>query len=174
MGSFYSGTMNTKIQWGILGAATIPVEQVIPAMLKSKYGEVAAIASSNIEKAKNTAKKFDVPKYYEGYQYLLDDSQIAAVYIPLPNHLHVEWAIKALRSGKHVLVEKPIAMSSLEAKQLREESKKHPELKIMEAFMYKHHPQWIKTKQLVDNGEIGTLKTIQSSFSFFEDNVIIF
>lgn len=170
MDSFYSGTMNKKIQWGILGAATIAVEQVIPAMLKSKYCEVAAIASRNIEKAKITAMKFDIPKYYEGYQNLLDDSQIEALYIPLPNHLHVEWAIKALRLGKHVLVEKPVAMSSLEAKQLWEESKKHPELKIMEAFMYKFHPQWIKTKQLVDDGEIGILKTIQSSFSFFEDS----
>ncbi len=162
--------MNKKIQWGILGAATIAVEQVIPAMLKSTYCDVAAIASRNNEKAKQTAKEFHIPKYYEGYQNLLDDSEIEAVYIPLPNHLHVEWAIKALQSGKHVLVEKPVAMSSFEAKQLWEESKKHPELKIMEAFMYKFHPQWIKTKQLLDDGEIGTLKTIQSSFSFFLDD----
>src|SRR5680860_582999 len=162
--------MDEKIQWGILGTATIAVEQVIPALLKSEHCSVRAIASRKKDKAEVIAKKFNIPKYYGSYQELLEDAAIQAVYIPLPNHLHVEWAIKALRAGKHVLVEKPIALDSIEALKLVEESKKYPKLKVMEAFMYRFHPQWIKAKQLVDAGEIGELKTIQSSFSFFEDD----
>ncbi len=162
--------MDKTIQWGILGTATIAVEQMIPALLKSKYCSVTAIASRNKEKAEKTANKFHIPKYYGSYQELLEDTEIEAVYIPLPNHLHVTWAIKALRAGKHVLVEKPIALNSIEARKLLEVSKKFPKLKVMEAFMYRFHPQWIKAKQLVDAGEIGKLRTVQSSFSFFEDD----
>lgn len=162
--------MDKRIQWGILGTAAIAVEQVIPAMLKSEHCSVTAIASRERDKAEKTAKKLHIPKYYGNYHELLEDTQIEAVYIPLPNHLHVEWAINALRAGKHVLVEKPIAVSSIEARELFEESKKHPKLKVMEAFMYRFHPQWTKAKQLLDAGEIGKLKTVQSSFSFFDDN----
>lgn len=162
--------MDKKVQWGILGAATIAREQVIPAMLKGKHCCVMAIASRDMSKAEKAAKEFDIPKYYEGYQELLNDTEVEAVYIPLPNHLHVEWAKKALMAGKHVLIEKPIALSSEEAIGLLEVAKKHPELKIAEAIMYKYHPQWIKVKQMVDDGKIGKLKTIQSSFSFFEDD----
>lgn len=159
-----------KIKFGILSTATIAVEDVIPAMLESKYCELVGIASRSAEKAKAVANQFRILKYYGSYQSLLDDTEIEAVYIPLPNHLHVKWAIKALKAGKHVLVEKPIALTSAEARLLVDESKKHPELKIMEAFMYKHHPQWIKVKEMIENGAIGTLKVIQSSFSFFEDD----
>ena len=161
--------MDKKIKFGILSTANIAMTQVIPAMLKTKYCQVMGIASRSSKKAENAAKQFQLPKYYCSYQSLLDDMEIDAVYIPLPNHLHVEWAIKALRAGKHVLVEKPIALSSSEANRLKDESKKHPKLKIMEAFMYKHHPQWIKTKKMIDNGDIGILKVIQSSFSFFDN-----
>lgn len=161
--------MDKKIQWGVLGTATIAREDVIPAMLKSKHCSVMAIASRNKKKAETTAKEFNIPKCYQGYQELLNDPEVEAVYIPLPNHLHVEWAKKALIAGKHVLAEKPIALSSEEAVGLLETAKQHPELKIAEAFMYKYHPQWIKVKQMVDDDEIGILKTIQSSFSFFED-----
>ncbi|MBD1261018.1 Gfo/Idh/MocA family oxidoreductase [Maribacter polysiphoniae] len=159
-----------KVQWGVLGAATIAVEQVIPAMLKSKYCNVLAIASRNKVKAQKTAEKFGISKCYEGYQELLNDADIEAVYIPLPNHLHVEWAIKALKAGKHVLVEKPAGMNAKEVLGLQDEAQKNPGLKVMEAFMYKFHPQWVKAKELIDSGEIGTLKTIQSSFSFFDDD----
>ena len=162
--------MEIKIKWGILGAATIAVENVIPAMLNSQYCEVFGIASRSQDKAKKVANRFQIPNYYKAYQELLDDEKIEAVYIPLPNHLHVDWAIKALQAGKHVLVEKPIALSSSEAIKLMNESKKYPELSIQEAFMYKHHPQWIETKALIDKGTIGVLKTIQASFSFFDDD----
>jgi len=162
--------MEMAIRWGILGTANIAIESMIPAMIKSEYCLVTGIASRSLKKAKNVAKQFQISNFYGSYEELLDDKEIEAVYIPLPNHLHVSWAIKALKAGKHVLVEKPIALSSSEAKELLEEAKKHSRLKIMEAFMYKFHPQWIKAKELIDNGSIGTLKTIQSSFSFFDDN----
>lgn len=162
--------MTEKIQWGILGAATIAVEQVIPAIQQSELGKVVAIASRSLVKAKELAVAFQIPKYFGTYEALLADNHIQAVYIPLPNHLHVEWAIKALKAGKHVLVEKPVAMNAQEAQNLLDEAKKHPDLKIMEAFMYKFHPQWIKAKELVQEGAIGSLKIVQASFSFFEDD----
>jgi predicted dehydrogenase len=162
--------MTGKIQWGILGTATIAVEQVIPAIQHSKYGEVLALASRNLERARASANKFHIPKYYGDYGELLADKQVQAVYIPLPNHLHVEWAIKALKAGKHVLVEKPIALNVHEAQSLLDEAINHPKLKIMEAFMYKFHPQWIMTRKLVQEGAIGPLKIVQASFSFFDDD----
>lgn len=160
----------TKIKWGILGTATIAVEAVIPAILNSDYGEVWAIASRSLSKASKIAAKFRVAKYYGDYQELLNDAEINAVYIPLPNHLHVEWAIKALRSGKHILVEKPLALNANEALRLLDEAKKHPKLRVMEAFMYKFHPQWIKAKQMVQEGAIGSLRILQASFSFFDSD----
>ncbi|MEE9430739.1 MAG: Gfo/Idh/MocA family oxidoreductase [Melioribacteraceae bacterium] len=162
--------MNIKINWGILSTATIATEHVIPAMMNSSHSSIKAIASRSFNKAKTVAKQFNIPKFHGSYDELLDDDEIEAIYIPLPNHLHVEWAIKCLEAGKHVLVEKPIALTSVDAQKLLDESQKYPHLKIMEAFMYKHHPQWIKAKELVANGAIGKVKTIQSSFSFFEDD----
>ncbi len=162
--------MNEKVKWGILSTASIATEQVIPALKNSKHCSVLAIASRNSDSARNAANKLDIPKAYGSYDELLRDDEIEAVYIPLPNHLHVPWAIKALRAGKHVLVEKPVGLSSKEGEELLEESQKYPELKIMEAFMYRHHPQWIRAKEMVDKEEIGQLKTIQSSFSFYLDD----
>jgi len=162
--------MNKKIKWGVLSTAAIATEAVIPAIMNSKYGVVYAIASRNIDKAKNAAKKFAIKKSYDNYEQILEDKEVDAVYIPLPNHLHVPWSIKALQADKHVLVEKPIGLSSDEAEKLLKEAGKHPHLKIMEAFMYRHHPQWIKAKELIDSGAIGKLKTIQSVFSFYDDD----
>ncbi len=162
--------MTTKVKWGIMSTAAIGTEHVIPAMINSAYCDIQAIASRNKNTAEKVAERFTIPKAYGSYEALLEDDKIEAVYIPLPNHLHVPWAIKALEAGKHVLVEKPIALSSDEAIKLMNESLKYPELKVMEAFMYRHHPQWVKVKELVDNKKIGELRTIQSSFSFFEDD----
>ena len=162
--------MERKINWGILSTAYIAVEQVIPAMKKSKYCNLLGIASRDEKKAVEKSIMFDIPKSYGSYKDLLEDDEIEAVYIPLPNHLHVPWAIKALQKGKHVLVEKPIGLNTIESRNLMKESQKYPSLKVMEAFMYKFHPQWIKIKELVQSGFIGELKSIQSSFSFFDDN----
>ena len=156
-----------KVTWGILSTAKIGVEKVIPAMQKGKFCDVTAIASRNPDAAKKAAAKLKIPKAYGSYEELLADPDIQAVYNPLPNHMHVEWSKKSLEAGKHVLCEKPIAMNAAEAQELLTASKNYPDLKIMEAFMYRLHPQWQKAKQLVTEGAIGKIKTIQSFFSFF-------
>ncbi|MFL5811871.1 MAG: Gfo/Idh/MocA family protein, partial [Flavisolibacter sp.] len=156
-----------KLRFGILSTAKIGREKVIPAFQKSMLCEVQAIASSNKDRLEAEAMRLGIPKTYDSYDGLLNDPDIDAVYIPLPNHLHVPWALKALRANKHVLCEKPIAISAAEAKQLLEASGKKPEMKIMEAFMYRFHPQWKKAKQLVDEGRVGDLRYVQSFFSYF-------
>ncbi|MCF6240273.1 MAG: Gfo/Idh/MocA family oxidoreductase [Bacteroidales bacterium] len=155
-----------KIKWGILGTAKIACEKVIPAMQLSKYSEVYAIASRNDEKAQNAQKRLNIPFAYTSYEALLRNKDIQAVYIPLPNHLHVEWTIKALKAGKHVLCEKPMALSVADVQKIIKVAKEAG-LKVSEAFMVKTHPQWIKAKQLIDERKIGTLKTIQGFFSYY-------
>jgi len=159
-----------KIRWGILSTATIAREDVIPAMQKGVHSEIVAIASQTIEKARQVAEKFKIPKAYGNYDELLADPEIDAVYNPLPNHLHVPWSIKALNADKHVLCEKPISLTLKEGQKLVDFVKTKPDLKLMEEFMYRFHPQWQRAKQFVNNGEIGDLRTIQSFFSFFDEN----
>ncbi|MEN8172465.1 MAG: Gfo/Idh/MocA family oxidoreductase [Chloroflexota bacterium] len=156
-----------KIRWGILSTAVIGTEKVIPAMQLGEYCEVAGIASRALAPAQSAARQLGIPKAYGSYDELLADPDIDAVYIPLPNPQHVPWSIKALEAGKHVLCEKPIGMNVAEAEQLLAADKKYPELKVMEAFMYRHHPQWLQARQIVDAGQIGELKTIQSFFSYY-------
>lgn len=156
-----------KVRWGILSTARIGREKVIPAMQAGQHCNIIAIASANKELAAATAKQHHIAKLYDSYEALLADPEIDAVYIPLPNHLHVPWAIKALQAGKHVLCEKPIGLISAEAEQLLEVAKQYPHLKIMEAFMYRFHPQWQMAKKKVNDGCIGELRTIQSFFSYY-------
>lgn len=155
-----------KVRWGILSTAKIGWEKVIPAMKASAYCEIVAIASRNKTNAADCAAKLGIPVAYDSYEALLNDPSVDAVYIPLPNHLHVEWAIKAIQAGKHVLCEKPIALSAEEAQQLIDVAAAHPHLKVMEAFMYRFHPQWQCVKELTAEKMIGELKTIQSFFSY--------
>jgi len=129
---------------------------------------IGAIASRNLEKAQTTADQFEIPRAYGSYEELLADAEIDAVYIPLPNHMHVPYAIKALEAGKHVLCEKPIGLSVAEAEQLVEAGKRFPQLKLMEAFMYRHHPQWKWARQVIDEGKIGELRTVHSFFSYYD------
>jgi predicted dehydrogenase len=155
-----------KIRWGILSTAKIGTQKVIPAMQAGKYGTVAAICSRSIDSAKLAAAPLKIPKAYGTYEELLADPEIDAVYNPLPNHMHVDWSIKCLEAGKHVLCEKPIGMSTREAEQLLQAAERHPRLKVMEAFMYRLHPQWQLAKKLATEGQIGELRTIQSFFSY--------
>jgi predicted dehydrogenase len=155
-----------KINWGVLGAAKIGINKVIPAMQAARHGTVLAIASRDADKAREAAKKLGIPRAHGSYEALLADAEIEAVYIPLPNHLHVPWAIRSLAAGKHVLCEKPIGLNVAEAQLLLEEARQHPRLKVMEAFMYRHHPQWQLTRKLVKEGRIGELRTIHSFFSY--------
>ena len=163
-----------KIRFGILSTAKIGRTKVIPAMQRGQFTEVAAIASRSEESARRAADELNIPRAYGSYEALLADPKIDAVYIPLPNHLHVEWAIKAMAAGKHVLCEKPISLDADDANRLINAAGRYPDLKIMEAFMYRHHPQWVETRRLVEDGEIGELTTIQSFFSYYNadpDNI---
>ena len=159
-----------KLNWGILSTAKIGIEKVIPAMQQGKLSEIVAIASRTYESAREAAKNLKIPKAFGSYQDLLDDTSIDAVYIPLPNHMHVPWTIKALAANKHVLCEKPIALTATEAKELLKETEKFPHLKVMEAFMYRHHPQWIQALELINGGGIGMVKTVHSFFSYYNDD----
>jgi len=156
----------SKLRFGILSTAKIGTDKVIPAMQAGKYCDIVAIASRDLGRAKAAVAPLAIPKAYGSYEELLADPAVDAIYNPLPNHLHVSWSIKCLEAGKHVLCEKPIGMSAAEAQQLVDVSRRHPKLKIMEAFMYRHHPQWQMAKQLVTEGQIGRLRTIQSFFSY--------
>jgi len=160
----------TKIRWGVLSTANIGVAKVLPAMQRGEFCEVTAIASRELAKAQATAKQLGIPKAYGSYEELLADPDIDAIYNPLPNHLHVPWSIKALEAGKHVLCEKPIALTTAEAQTLADAAKQHPQLKVMEAFMYRHHPQWQRARQIVTEGGIGQLRTIQSIFTYFNND----
>jgi len=163
-----------KVRWGVLSTANIGTTKVIPAMQKGKFIQFDAIASRNLENAKTLAAQLGIPKAYGSYEELLADPDIDAIYNPLPNNLHVPWSIKALEAGKHVLCEKPIALTSAEAQKLVDTAKQYPDLKVMEAFMYRFHPQWQQALQMVNEGKIGELRTIHSFFSYYlvdENNI---
>jgi predicted dehydrogenase len=159
-----------KLRWGILSTSNFALTKIVPAFRKCSYAEFTAIASRDLQKAQRVAAEQGIARAYGSYEELLADPDIDVIYNPLPNHMHVPWSIKALAAGKHVLCEKPIALSFVEALSLLNEAKKYPKLKVMEAFMYRHHPQWQRAKQLVRDGKIGELRTIQSFFSYFNKN----
>ena len=154
-----------KIRWGVISSAKIGTEKVIPAMQQSETGEIMALASRNEETSKRVCENLGIPKAYGSYEELLADPEIDAIYNPLPNHLHVPWTIKAAKSGKHVLCEKPIALNADEASQLLEVQKDTGVL-IVEAFMVRDNPQWHWVQEQVKCGEIGELRAIQSAFSY--------
>ena len=154
------------MKWGVISTAKIGTEKVIPAMQESDKLEILAIAGRDLEKTRETAQSLRIPRAYGSYEELLADPSIEAIYNPLPNHLHVEWTIKALEAGKHVLCEKPIGLDTEDAKRLiaaRDKSGKH----VLEAFMVRHHPQWQEARRLVESGQIGTITTVQSIFTYF-------
>jgi predicted dehydrogenase len=155
-----------KVKWGVLGVASIAVRKVIPGMQAGEWSEIAAIASRDLEKGRTAAQKLGIPKTYGSYEELLADPEIEAVYIPLPNHLHVPWSIKAAEAGRHVLCEKPLSLSVAEAKTLLA-VRDRTGVKIGEAFMVKTHPQWLRTRELIRAGRIGDLKAIMGVFSYF-------
>ncbi|MBS0420092.1 MAG: Gfo/Idh/MocA family oxidoreductase [Proteobacteria bacterium] len=154
-----------KVIWGILSTANIGIKRVIPAILSGQRGVVAAIASRDAERARTVAARFGIERSYSSYDALLEDPQIEAIYNPLPNHLHVEWTVKALDAGKHVLCEKPIGLNAQEAQAIiaaRDRSGK----RVIEAFMVRFHPQWHRVRTLVRSGRIGTVRALQSAFTF--------
>ena len=154
-----------KIRWGVLGVAKIATDKVIPAMQRGEWSEVTAIASRDLEKARAASARLGIAKAYGSYEALLEDDDIDAVYNPLPNHLHVPWTIKAAERGKHVLCEKPIALSADEARQLLA-VRDRTGAKIQEAFMVRTHPQWLAVKELVSSGRIGEVRSMLGAFSY--------
>ena len=158
--------MIEKVRWGILGTAKIAVARVIPAMQRSPWCEITAIASRDLVRAKEVAGKLNIPRAYGSYEELLADEEVEAVYNPLPNHLHVPFTAKAAEAGKHVLCEKPIALSAAEAKTLIE-VRDRTGVRIQEAFMVRTHPQWLETRRLIREGKIGSLRSITGYFSYF-------
>ncbi len=157
--------MTDIINWGVLGNATIARVCVIPAIQKSRNGRVRAVASRAPERAEALALAHDVPHAYGSYEALLADPAIDAVYIPLPNHLHHPWTMRALAAGKHVLCEKPLARNAAEAQEMVDAAAA-ADLLLMEAFMYRFHPRSRKIKQLVDDGALGEPRLIRTAFTF--------
>src|SRR5690349_13259953 len=135
-----------KVKWGVLGVAAIAVKKVIPGMQKGSLSEITAIASRDAGKTEKAAKSLGIRKAYGSYEALLADPEIEAIYNPLPNHLHVPWSIKAAEAGKHVLCEKPIALSVAECRTLIE-ARDRTGMKIGEAFMVRTHPQWLRARE---------------------------
>jgi predicted dehydrogenase len=154
-----------KIRWGILGTAKIAMAKVIPAMQRSEWCEIAAIASRDRSKAKAAAGELNIPHAYGSYEELLADKSIEAIYNPLPNNLHIPWTVKAAEAGKHVLCEKPIGLTAAEARTLIE-VRDRTGVRIQEAFMVRTHPQWLETRRLIHSGRIGLLRSITGFFSY--------
>ncbi|CAM3178509.1 Gfo/Idh/MocA family oxidoreductase [Paenibacillus lupini] len=161
--------MSKKLKWGILGCAGIAKRAVIPGLHLSELNEAAAIASRDGEKAKQTADELNIPTAYDSYEALLADSSIDVIYIPLPNHLHKEWAIRAAEAGKHILCEKPLALNAHEAAEMAEAADKAGVL-LSEAFMYRYHPRYQTIKDLIASGAIGEVRGIRSAFTFNNPN----
>jgi xylose dehydrogenase (NAD/NADP) len=152
------------LRWGLLGTARI-TRSIIPALRAAAGHELTAVASRSAEKAAAHAKQWDIPRAITSYEAMLADPDIDIVYIPLPNHLHAEWTIKAAEAGKHVLCEKPIALTVEEVDRITAAATRHGVV-VAEAFMYRHHPQTMMLKQLLGEGAIGELRYIRGSFTF--------
>lgn len=153
-----------KVRWGILSTAKIAQRELLPAFGRAQNAEVAAIASGS-GKAEEVAAKFNIPKSYGSYEELLQDPEIDAIYIPLPNHLHKQWTMEAAKHGKHVLCEKPASMTPDETREMAEFCREK-NVKFMEAFMYQFHPQHERVREIIASGEIGEVKYMRASFSF--------
>jgi len=157
--------MSSKLRWGILGCAGIATGAVMPGIQLSERGVITAIASRDLVKSQAVAERFGVQAAYGSYEELLADDNVDAVYIPLPNHLHCEWTVRAAEAGKHVLCEKPIALNAEEAERMVQACRKAGVL-LAEAFMYRHTSQLAQIRDIAQSGEIGELRVIRSSFSF--------
>jgi len=153
------------VRWGVLGVANIFVKKVLPPLSKSGLVDLAAIASRSEDKARSAAEAFGITRWYGAYEDLLADPDIEAVYIPLPNHLHAQWIRKAADAGKHILCEKPLALNAEEAASFAEYAAKRG-VRLMEAFMYRFHPQWQRARELTRVGEVGEILAVQTTFAY--------
>ncbi len=158
--------MSRKLRWGVLSTAAIGLKKVIPAMQSGQFTTVTAIASRDLEKAREAARELGIEKAYGSYEELLADPDVDAIYNPLPNQMHVPWTIKAAESGKHVLCEKPLSLTLAEARTLLP-VRDRTGVKIGEAFMIRSYTQWRRVRELLDQGRIGTLRSVMAAFSYF-------
>jgi predicted dehydrogenase len=158
-----------ELRWGVLSSAKIAREKVIPGIARADRCTIVAIASRDLERARAVAAQAGIPVAHGSYQALLADPDVDAVYIPLPNHLHAEWVIAAARAGKHVLCEKPLALTAADAERMIEACEAEG-VRLMEAFMYRLHPSWVAVRELVASGRIGRLVAVQSWFSYYNDD----
>jgi len=154
-----------KMKLGVLSVSHHFGLRIQKPLSQSEILQVEGIASRSEEKAREAAKQWDIPRYYGSYQALLDDKDIEAVYIPLPNDMHAEWVKKAADAGKHILCEKPFAMDARETREALEYARGKG-LIAEEAFMYRFHPQWVKVKEWLDKGKLGTVKAIHCFFTY--------
>jgi predicted dehydrogenase len=159
----------SRLRWGILSTAVIGRSKVIPGIQRAANCEVVAIASRDRSLAERAAKELGIPTAYGSYEALLADPNIDAVYVPLPNHLHATWSIAAAEAGKHVLCEKPLAMTAADAERMIEAADRAG-VGLMEAFMYRLHPSWVAVREVIASGRIGRLTAVQSWFSFYNDD----
>ena len=159
--------MKAKLRWGILGTARIN-RRIIPALNASPRNELTAVASRDLTRGNEYAREWKIPQVFGSYEELLNSSDIDVVYIPLPNHMHAEWTIKAAQAGKHVLCEKPLALSVSDVDTMLTAAE-NAGVKIAEAFMYRHHPQTLKVNELIKNGSLGQIGYIRGTFSFVLD-----
>jgi predicted dehydrogenase len=158
--------MGEKVRWGVISTAKIGREKVIPAMQASARCGIDAIASRDADAARKLAGELGIARSYGSYEALLADPDIEAIYNPLPNHLHVPWTIRAMAAGKHVLCEKPIAMTAQEARLLIG-ARERTGMLVAEAFMFRQNPQWQRAREIARSGEIGEVRAIQTFFSYF-------
>jgi predicted dehydrogenase len=158
-----------ELRWGILSTASIARHKVIPGIQRADRCRVVAIASRDMARATEVAREAGIPTAHSSYEALLADPGVDAVYIPLPNHLHAEWTIAAAQAGKHVLCEKPLALTSADAERMVEACDANG-VRLMEALMYRQHPSWVAVRELVASGRIGRLTAVQSWFSYFNDD----
>ena len=155
-----------RVRWGVLGAAKIAVEKVIPAMQRGEWAQIAAVASRDLGRARRVADALGIARAYGSYEELLADPDVEAVYNPLPNHLHLPWSVAAAEAGKHVLCEKPVAMNAQEARALLR-ARDRAGVKIQEAFMVRTHPQWLGAREVIGSGRIGELRAAACAFSYY-------
>lgn len=160
--------MNKSIRWGVLGCARIARMQVIPAILRAGNASLQAVASRDASKLAEFKELFGDFTAHTSYEALLADSSVDAIYVPLPNALHCEWAIRAMRAGKHVLCEKPLAMNSQEAAEMIQTARECGVL-LMEAFMYRYTDRTRQIVRVLESGKLGKIKSINSTFRFLLD-----
>ena len=153
------------LRWGVLSTAQIGLNHVVPAIQASRHGRVVAIASRALGPAEAAAAAHGIPTAHGSYEAVLADPSVEAVYNPLPNHLHKEWTIRALEAGKHVLCEKPIGLDAAEAEEIARVAQRTG-LQVAEAFMVRHHPQWLTARRLLREGRIGALRAYQVAFTY--------